>query len=138
MGSDTGAYQVDTRLPEEMGSITIARRIAREALAEHGYRGRHEDVLLVASELMTNALVHGDGPPTLRMRCTPSHVRVEVSDSGVDLPRPREPGPADGWGLYVIDLLCTGWGIAHGEDGKVVWCELAAHVTPLEQERSPA
>ncbi|MEV4393135.1 ATP-binding protein [Nonomuraea sp. NPDC049607] len=145
MGSFAAPYQVDTRLPEEMGSITAARQRAREALAECGYRGRREDVLLVVSELVTNALVHGDGPPALRIRCTSSHVRIEVRDSGAGLPEPREPGPDNGWGLRVIELLSTGWGFSRDEDGddgedggKVVWCEMAQHVGAPAQEHSRA
>ncbi|MGW2156343.1 ATP-binding protein [Nonomuraea sp. NPDC001699] len=145
MGSFAAPYQVDTRLPEEMGSITAARQRAREALAECGYRGRREDVLLVVSELVTNALVHGDGPPALRIRCTSSHVRIEVRDSGAGLPEPREPGPDNGWGLHVIELLSTGWGFSRAEDGddgedggKVVWCEMAQHVGAPAQEHSRA
>ncbi|NUO96870.1 MAG: ATP-binding protein [Nonomuraea sp.] len=138
MGSEAGPYQVDTQLPAEMGSITRARGIARKALAEYGFQGHHEDVLLVVSELVTNALVHGDGPPVLRLSCTRSRVRVEVGDSGSDLPEPREPGPASGWGLHVIKLLCTGWGVSRNGSGKAVWCELTAHLTPLVQERSRA
>ncbi|MEV4174616.1 ATP-binding protein [Nonomuraea sp. NPDC049709] len=125
-------YQVDTRLPQEMGSITEARRLARMALRECGYLGRHEDVLLVVSELVTNALVHGDGPPELRLRADASWVRVEVGDTGAELPEARDPGPASGWGLHVVRLLSTGWGVSPGEGGKVVWCELAARLAPLQ------
>jgi anti-sigma regulatory factor (Ser/Thr protein kinase) len=138
MGSEAGPYQVDTQLPEEMGSITRARGITRRALAECAFLGPHEDVLLVVSELVTNALVHGDGPPVLRLRCTRTQVRVEVSDSGSDLPEPREPGPSSGWGLHVIELLSAGWGVSRGDEGKAVWCELTARLIPLAQERSTA
>ncbi|MET9242888.1 ATP-binding protein [Nonomuraea sp. NPDC003709] len=128
-------YQVDTPLPKEMDSITAARRIVRRALAECGYQGYHEDVLLVVSELVTNALVHGDGPPSLRMRGSAAQVRVEVGDAGERLPEPREPGPSNGWGLHVVRLLSTGWGTTpvDGETGgKVVWCELAPRLAPLQ------
>ncbi|MER6000683.1 ATP-binding protein [Nonomuraea angiospora] len=128
-------YQVDTPLPKEMDSITAARRIVRRALAECGYQGYHEDVLLVVSELVTNALVHGDGPPSLRMRGSAAQVRVEVGDAGERLPEPREPGPSNGWGLHVVRLLSTGWGTTpvDGEKGgKVVWCELAPRLAPLQ------
>jgi anti-sigma regulatory factor (Ser/Thr protein kinase) len=128
-------YQVDTHLPQEMGSITVARRLAGLTLRECGYQGRHEDVLLVVSELVTNALVHGDGPPALRVRVSASHVRIEVGDTGAELPEARVPGPSSGWGLHVVRLLSTGWGISpdeSGKDGKVVWCELEARLVPLE------
>ncbi|MFG6192078.1 ATP-binding protein [Nonomuraea sp. JJY05] len=131
----TGQYQVDTPLPKEMGSITAARRIVRRALAECGYQGHHEDVLLVVSELVTNALVHGDGPPCLRMRGGATRVRIEVSDAGERLPEPREPGPSNGWGLHVVRLLSIDWGTmpVDGETGgKVVWCELAPRLAPLQ------
>ncbi|MEQ4721545.1 ATP-binding protein [Nonomuraea sp. B19D2] len=137
MGSEeVGPYQVDTPLPKEIGSITAARRMARRALAECGYQGHHEDVLLVVSELVTNALVHGDGPPSLRMRGSAAQVRVEVGDAGERLPEPREPGPANGWGLHVVSLLSTGWGISPRSGGKVVWCELAPRLAPIESGRS--
>jgi anti-sigma regulatory factor (Ser/Thr protein kinase) len=133
MGSEEAwPYEMDTHLPEEMGSITVARQIARRALSESGYRGQHEDVLLVVSELVTNALVHGAGAPELRIRGDTSHLRIEVGDDGADLPAPREPGPANGWGLHVVRLLSTGWGIDSAGGGKVVWCELAAQLTPLQ------
>ncbi|MBF8185111.1 ATP-binding protein [Nonomuraea sp. K274] len=128
-------YDVDTHLPEEMGSITAARQIARRTLAELGYLGYHEDVLLVVSELVTNALVHGDGPPVLRMRGDADRVRIEVSDAGTDLPEPREPGPVNGWGLHVVRLLSTGWGISQWDGGKVVWCELTAPGTDPRRPR---
>ncbi|NRQ36279.1 ATP-binding protein [Nonomuraea sp. NN258] len=118
-----------------MSSITLARRLTRRALAECGYGGYHEDVLLVVSELVTNALVHGEGPPLLRVSGDRVRVRVEVGDAGVDVPEPREPGPAHGWGLHVIKLLCSGWGVAHKDEGKVVWCELGA---PFAPATSPA
>ncbi|WP_181307240.1 ATP-binding protein [Nonomuraea fuscirosea] len=122
------AYQVDTRLPEEMGSITAARRLIAEVLRECGYQGRQEDVLLVVSELVTNALVHGEGPPGLRVLGSGSRLRIEVRDAGAELPELRDPGPARGWGLHVVRLLSAAWGSAPIEGGgKTVWCELTAH-----------
>ncbi|GAA2210834.1 hypothetical protein GCM10009850_062930 [Nonomuraea monospora] len=137
-GEEAERYQVDTKLPEEMGSITVARRLAGTVLKECDYQGRHEDVLLVVSELVTNALVHGDGSPALRVRASVSQVRIEVGDTGVALPETREPGPLNGWGLHVVRLLSTGWGISPGQDGKVVWCELAARLAPIQVRPSEA
>ncbi|SEL84780.1 ATP-binding protein [Nonomuraea pusilla] len=130
-GQDAGAIRLEVRLPEEMESITRSRQIAREAITGGGYRGRHEDVLLVVSELVTNALRHGAGAPVLRVECDHDRVRVEVRDTGERLPEPREPEPGSGWGLRVVDMLSTGWGVRGDGEGKAVWCELAAHVRPL-------
>ncbi|MEV0389110.1 ATP-binding protein [Nonomuraea sp. NPDC050643] len=138
MSKEAEPYLVDTRLPKEMNSITVARGLARRVMDECDYQGRYEDVLLVVSELVTNALVHGDGSPALRLRGTPARIRIEVSDSGTELPEPREPGPASGWGLHVVRLLSAGWGISPSESGKVVWCELAAVLAPLQVRPSEA
>ncbi|MFG1946831.1 ATP-binding protein [Nonomuraea sp. NPDC048826] len=126
MATELDSRTVECHLAEEMGSISLARQATRDALAEWGYRGRGEDVLLVVSELVTNALVHASGGPTLRLTGGSGHIRVEVGDCGEGEPEPRAPGPADGWGLHVIAKLCTSWGTSRHEGGKVVWCELAA------------
>ncbi|MFE3451218.1 ATP-binding protein [Nonomuraea sp. NPDC059194] len=121
------AHQIEERLKEELPSITVARELAEGFLTEAGYRGAHEDVLIVVSELVTNALLHGDGPPLLRLSGGASRIRVEVGDSAAELlPEPREPGPRDGWGLQVVERVCARWGTSPRDDGKVVWCELVA------------
>ncbi len=126
MGIGAESFTVERHLTEEMDSITVARQIVRDALEDWDYAGRREDVLLVVSELVTNALVHGAGAPVLRMTGGSTHIRIEVGDSSEELPEAREPGPADGWGLHVMERLSTRWGASHREGGKVVWCELAA------------
>ncbi|GAA3446235.1 ATP-binding protein [Planomonospora venezuelensis] len=129
-GADHGAYEIEHRLTEEMGSLLEARKAAGRALAACAYAGRHEDVILVVSELVTNALLHGAGAPVLRVIGTPSRVRVEVADAGARLPRPRDPGPFDGFGLNVVQRLSACWGVRRRRAGKAVWCELAARPDP--------
>lgn len=131
MGIRAESFTVERHLSEEMGSITVARQIVRDALDAWGYAGQHEDVLLVVSELVTNALMHGAGAPMLRMTGGSTHIRIEVGDSSEEAPKVREPGPADGWGMHVIGRLSSRWGISHREGGKVVWCELAAPLAAL-------
>ncbi|MFD2352783.1 hypothetical protein ACFSTC_31090 [Nonomuraea ferruginea] len=67
MGTGLDSHMVEHHLAEEMGSISVARQVARDTLMTWGYRGRFEDVLLVVSEMVTNALVHGAGAPVLRI-----------------------------------------------------------------------
>ncbi|MEV0145407.1 MULTISPECIES: ATP-binding protein [unclassified Nonomuraea] len=124
-------YAVEHQLTEELDSITLARDLTRLALAESGYTGLHDDALLVVSELVTNALVHGAGAPALHLVVGPSRVRIEVRDSSPLPPEPREPGPKSGWGLNVIERLSIRWGSFPQGSGKVVWCELAAVPAPI-------
>lgn len=131
MGIRTESFTVERHLSEEMGSITVARQIVRDALDAWHYAGKHEDVLLVVSELVTNALIHGAGAPVLRLTGGSTHIRIEVGDSSEEMPQAREPGPGNGWGMHVIGRLSSRWGISQHEGGKVVWCELAAPLAAL-------
>jgi hypothetical protein len=127
MGTDVEPYKVERPLTEELDSITAARLIAGDALDAWHYPGSYEDVLLVVSELVTNALLHGSGAPVLSMSAGRGTLRIEVGDDSERLPLARRPGPRDGWGLHVIGMLCTRWGVSPRPRGKVVWCEIAFH-----------
>ena len=59
-----------------------------------GERAR-ADVLLVVSELVTNAVRHAPGPLTLCLAPAPGTVQVTVCDTSPTPPRPR-PGDLDG------------------------------------------
>ncbi len=127
------AYDVELCLPEDYGSPARARDFTATTLSQWGYRGRHDDVILIVSELVANALVHGHGAPVLRLRATPGPdadqwvgIRVEVGDDSPVMPAVRLPGPVGGLGLRLVERLAAGWGATHRDGGKVVWCELAA------------
>ncbi|WP_371483060.1 ATP-binding protein [Kitasatospora sp. NBC_00315] len=87
-----------------------------------------EDVLLLVSELVTNASLHAGGPRELRLHGTTGGLRVEVTDGSPDAPRPRvphRPGRAGGNGLNVVAVLARDWGWTPGADGgKAVWVEI--------------
>jgi anti-sigma regulatory factor (Ser/Thr protein kinase) len=90
-----------------------------------------EDVVLLASEVSTNAILHtasGRGG-TFTVVVVPDigHVRVEVHDDGSDnAPDVRLPGvPEESWrGLDLVEKLATRWGHLGGRDGRVVWFEV--------------
>ena len=85
---------------------------------------------LGVSELVTNALLHGEPPIQVRVRGTVQHPRIEVRDS-----LPRGSGPADGHrdgrarrapltygrGLSLVARSADAWGAEIEDDGKVVW-----------------
>ena len=81
---------------------------------------------LVASELATNALVHGRGRVELRLRLTRDRLVLESVDSGHHMPRRRRAGDDDegGRGLHLVASLADRWGFRATDDGKVVWAEL--------------
>src|SRR5687768_9616091 len=88
-----------TSLPRSPDSTRTARRLVREHATTLGSQ-RREDATLLASELVTNALVHGIGTITLRIDVEPAALRVEVSDEGnVTLAPSPTPGAHGGWGL---------------------------------------
>jgi hypothetical protein len=86
---------------------------------------------LVASELVTNAVVHARTPMTVTLRLTDNCLHVAVRDGD---PRPmRRPnpggagGPGDehGRGLLLLDAMADSWGCNPTADGKVVWASIA-------------
>ncbi|MET8290277.1 ATP-binding protein [Streptomyces sp. NPDC048448] len=123
----------------ESGVVPLARDFARQALHAWGWlpaegadrRAAAEDVLLVVSELVTNACLHAEGPEELRISCDNKVLRVEVSDRGTGQPAPRTPhraGRPGGHGMFIVQRLCLDWGVvrAPGVAGKTVWAELGA------------
>ncbi|MGW3632903.1 ATP-binding protein [Streptomyces sp. NPDC005122] len=123
----------------ESGVVPLARDFARQALHAWGWlpaagadrRAAAEDVLLVVSELVTNACLHAEGPEELRISCDNKVLRVEVSDRGTGQPAPRTPhraGRPGGHGMFIVQRLCLDWGVvrAPGVVGKTVWAELGA------------
>src|SRR5437016_2172802 len=83
----------------ESGVVPLARDFARQALYAWGWlpaatadqRAAAEDVLLVVSELVTNACLHAEGPDELWIACDNKVIRIEVSDKGSGQPAPRTP-----------------------------------------------
>jgi anti-sigma regulatory factor (Ser/Thr protein kinase) len=110
---------------------TSARQARRwiEPFLEHWAMGaRTGDVLLVVSELVTNAVEHGAGPVHVRLECRVGCLRLEVSDEGPGrvIPRPLDPEALGGRGLLVVAHMAREWGVAgRSPVGKTVWVELA-------------
>ncbi|MFJ9775745.1 ATP-binding protein [Kitasatospora sp. NPDC101157] len=85
-----------------------------------------DDLLLMTSELLANACVHGGGPRELVLERRPGVLRVEVSDRSLAAARRRatRPGYPGGYGLLVVDHLAACWGTKAATGGKTVWAEL--------------
>ncbi|MFF7632333.1 ATP-binding protein [Kitasatospora sp. NPDC008050] len=88
-----------------------------------------ETLVLVVSELVTNAVVHTGRPAALRLSWPPdpaAPLRVEVTDASGTAPAPRHAAASatNGRGLELVELLCARWGWYPQGSGKLVWCEL--------------
>lgn len=84
-----------------------------------------EDVRLVVSELVTNAVEHGQGTVLLRMRRTDSQLRIEVTDENsapAQLQNAGEEGLC-GRGLFLVAFLADMWGVS--DDGRTTWAAFA-------------
>jgi anti-sigma regulatory factor (Ser/Thr protein kinase) len=103
-----------------------------------------EQLALVVSELVTNAVMHagaavGD-PVRLQVRVGSGRARVQVRDCGRGFDPPssagREPPAVGGQGLLIVAALSDGWGVVRGPAGCTVWCEVLvaepAHVAEHE------
>jgi hypothetical protein len=121
----------------EPGSVSAARRFATLTMTRWGLAERGDDVAIVVSELLSNALRHGlplaevrpDRPIRLGLVHSGPSVLCAVADPSDELPVPREAGWLDesGRGLHVIASLSDQWGscMARGRPGKVVWATFA-------------
>ncbi len=87
-----------------------------------------QDAALVASEIVTNAVLHGDSAFRVHVTCDSLGVRIAVEDAqgGVVVPRIAEPEALNGRGLVIVEALSTRWGWEPHAGGKVVWAELGA------------
>ncbi|MGV2917837.1 ATP-binding protein [Streptomyces alfalfae] len=118
--------------PAEVGR---ARRWARSRLAGSGIEADEpvaETLILLISELVTNAVVHTGCPAVLRMLLpgvpedAPRTVRVEVADTSARPPKQRHADGDDtnGRGLELVSGLADRWGWQPEGAGKSIWCEV--------------
>lgn len=124
-------------LPREPVAATIARRRVRHDL--DGLLGPQElcDLAIVVSELVANAVVHGQGAIRLRIEFGDGELKGEVCDEGHGFERPAHCVGGDQLqvrGLLFVDRLASRWGVQEAT-GRV-WFEMPvdarAQRSPLE------
>jgi anti-sigma regulatory factor (Ser/Thr protein kinase) len=118
-------------LPFDDRSVKEVRDEVATTLRQAGWSSEAvERARVVASELATNALVHGESAFDLEVRLENDTGRVWI---GVKDEAPYAlPAYADrdivrpgGMGLYLVDALAVSWGVQPAARGKVVWACLA-------------
>lgn len=141
---DTDASHI---LMRDGWSAGRSRRIVAQAMADAGCQIPTDTALLLASELVTNAVKYGGAPITLDLHVSRNSVIVGVSDAGAALPRlPAASArlsaqaseslpvsglddriahlPNGGRGMWLVSGLADRWGVEHLDTGKRVWFEL--------------
>ena len=84
--------------------------------------------VLVANELVTNAVAHARTEIRLRLELRGDRLHIAVRDGSPGLLRLVAPDPQaeGGRGLWLIEQLARSWGVnRHPDGGKVVWCVLS-------------
>jgi PAS domain-containing protein/anti-sigma regulatory factor (Ser/Thr protein kinase) len=120
------------RLPD---AVMHARRFTARTLRDWKITEVADVVLLVVSELVTNALKHTKGEVRLDFTLGPDRLRVAVTDSS---PRaPAKPVIVDwestgGRGILLVEAVSASWGSVPLGGGKQVWSEIM--VPPREPE----
>ncbi|WP_045880263.1 SpoIIE family protein phosphatase [Pseudofrankia sp. DC12] len=127
-----GEILVDVCIDEDSDTraVSRSRRLVSATLsgAEPRLRALQTDVALVAGELLTNALLHGAAPVTMRLLTSRAGLRLEVADASPVAPLRGRAGSESltGRGILILDAVATRWGTTADGGGKVIWVEFAA------------
>jgi anti-sigma regulatory factor (Ser/Thr protein kinase) len=111
-----------------------AREFVAETLTQWDCSECLDDVRLCASELVTNALLHGtstDDVILVRVEFQDTQLVVEVHDGGNGTPRQRQVQDTsdNGRGLFLVSAIADDWGVAGREGpGKRVWASFKVPV----------
>jgi general stress protein 26 len=130
MANDPGTEVPDEERPAggpdvvyRFGHDTTAPKTARRQLRSMVGPGQFgDDVTLVASELVTNAIAHTDDGGQMRA-WNAETVRLEVEDTSRVLPTTTAASETGGRGMPIVGSLSTDWGATSTDAGKVVWAE---------------
>ncbi|MEN5075066.1 SpoIIE family protein phosphatase [Isoptericola cucumis] len=146
--------------PSPAGPARAERRVASDDLSDLGPTRRWVDdvlescevdderrrtAMLLTSEILTNALEHGEGPITARVEVDGRRLRVGVRDGSTAEPELQSPSPHDlsGRGVLFLDRLASRWGVERHDgsdavgrhsgvvEGKTVWFEIDRGSRPL-------
>ena len=126
-------YTAPTAFRGELPFTSEAPSIARAHLRSfaHGVAAEAlDDAVLMVSELVTNALVHGQPAIFLGLRQSTDRLSVAVDDFGTATVEMAAPvrGQVSGRGLIIVNALATRWGVSATETGpgKQVWFDVGS------------
>jgi len=128
-----GVMSADDHLEVALASDSGAPREARDHvqafLDAHGLKGEAgQAALVIASELVTNAVVHASAPIRLEVAVRDRTLQLAVhdGDAGAALVATRRVdwGDSSGRGVEIVASLARCWGVQTDADGKQVWAQI--------------
>ena len=108
-----------------------ARNAVATFAAAHLPPAREPDLAVLVSEVVTNAIVHGDPGGVIEIRASRAAdaLRIEVTDQGPGLapmPHATTSAPGGGFGLFLVEQLSRRWGLVRHSATTRVWFEYEA------------
>ena len=125
-GSDSDVTTSRWRYPPLADVLWDLRRRVRAVLTAWGLaHALVEDVVMIANELVSNAIEHARTSVLVVLDLDADGVSVRVRDQSPRAPvlHPVTADPTRGWGLRLVDALAS-WGWTAHADGKTVWARL--------------
>ena len=125
--TDDDTTGLSERISGGPAAASRAREILSGALADTVPGDALHDVLLLTTELVTNAVRHASSTTRVAAAVAGSRIRVSVTDDGPGMPVQRVAAPDDegGRGLAIVESLASDWGVDVIGDGRgtTVWFE---------------
>ncbi len=141
MGNTSSATEPDRAfevcLPPQPSSVAEARRRVRLLLAGSGREDLTETAVLLASEIVTNALLHAGTDIDLAGRLDGTGLRIAVGDGSSHLPSRRSYAATAGTGrgLLMLESMVEDWGVVERPGGKTVWFQLSGEETDHDLDK---
>lgn len=127
-GYGVPARHREVALPADPTAPRRARALLQDLAQEWGLDDDlHQDVAMVVTELVANAVDHAQTSSTVTIGLDDRGLLVTVRDGcadGAPRPRPVDPTAPRGRGLQMVDALAESWGVTPHPDGKTVWAVL--------------
>lgn len=128
--------RIKLSLPADPGSAARIRAAVTDACAAWGLPDLADRARLIGSELVANAVQHGQPPITAFVSRRGRGLHIAVRDADPRLPRrldvhptPSAPLPPAGLGLTMVHAAASFWGAMPTSDGKVVWATVRAQLS---------
>lgn len=122
-------YETTTLTPDP-SSVGEARRWVGDLLTRWDLAAAIDDLRLVVSELVSNAVLHARTAVDVALSVGEGVIELAVRDRNPRTPRPRVADrgldATGGRGLLLVQELSDDWGVSERMDSKEVWFRVAA------------